>query len=78
MGFHGWRYLELQDLCFWEVVYDALLYDCAEAFFYEQGVGDKLVFVVHADSAAVGTHVLVLDRNKLASGGSDYEVNVAL
>ena len=78
MGFHGWCYLELQYLRFWEVVYDAPLYGCAIAFFDEQGVCNKLVLVVHADSAAVAVHVLVFDRNKLASGSSDYEVNVTL
>lgn len=35
-----------------------------------------MVFVIHADSAAVAVHVLVLDRNKLASGSSDYQVNI--
>jgi hypothetical protein len=46
VGFHDWRYLELQNLRFWAVVYDDLLYDCAKGFFDDAGLAKILFFYI--------------------------------
>src|SRR4030067_1730622 len=78
VALHRRRNLKLQNKRFRNIIHKPTLNDCTKILFNQQRVSDELVLVVHADSAAVRVHVLVLYWNEFAFRGFYYAVHIAL